>query len=89
MDYDTLINISVEEQAQRYRDMVTATFCHISGEDLLARIHPRRLIDIKRRVDGVETWYEGDWLTTLMDIRDGKRSIGKSHYFRTRESDNG
>lgn len=88
MDYEALINIPQEEQAKRYREMVIATFCHIDGQDLLARMHPRRLIDIKRRVDGVETWFEGDWLTTLMECRDGKREVGKSHYLRTKGCDN-
>ena len=40
-------------------------FSHVDGRDLFAQMHPRRMIDIKRRIDGVETWYEGDWLTDL------------------------
>jgi hypothetical protein len=51
------------------RQVSNATFSHIDGSDLLARLHPRRQLDIKRRVDGVETWYQGDWLSTLWDAR--------------------
>lgn len=42
-----------------------ATFSHIDGRDLFAELHPRRSLDIKRRVDGVETWFQGDWLSTI------------------------
>lgn len=85
MDYNELINIPQEEQAKRYREMVISTFSHIDGQDLLARMHPRRMLDIKRRVDGVETWFEGDWLTTLMQARNGKE-VMKSYHFRTKGS---
>jgi uncharacterized protein YqgV (UPF0045/DUF77 family) len=47
--------------------IVDATHSHIDGRDLLAEIHPRKTLDIKRRVDGVETWFEGDWLSTVWD----------------------
>jgi hypothetical protein len=40
---------------------------YIDGCDLLAELHPRKTLDIKRRVDGVETWFEGDWLSTVWD----------------------
>lgn len=53
--------------------MVKATFSHIDGRDLLKELHPRKMLDIKRRVDGVETWFEGDWLSNLWRARDGKR----------------
>ena len=46
-----------------------ATFSHIDGRDLLAELHPRRQLDIKRRIDGIETWFEGDWLSTLWAAR--------------------
>lgn len=85
MDYEKLINIPQEEQAKRYREMVLACFCHLTGEDNLGKLHPRRMIDIKRRVDGVETWFEGDWLTTLMRARDG-HEISKYHHLPSRES---
>lgn len=42
-----------------------ATFSHIDGRDLLAELHPRSELDIKRRVDGQDKWFEGDWLTTV------------------------
>lgn len=84
MNYETLINIPESEQASRYREMVLASFCHLNGEDHLSALHPRRSLDIKRRVDGVEKWFEADWLTTLMEARDGKK-ISKFHHLPSRE----
>jgi|SRR5699024_1639722 len=54
----------VRRAAERVND---ATFSHVDGRDLLAELHPRKTLDIKRRVDGKETWYEGDWLSSLYD----------------------
>ena len=51
------------------RNLVAVTFSHIDGRDLLAELHPRKTLDIKRRVDGVEKWFEGDWLSSLMQWR--------------------
>lgn len=45
--------------------IVAATHSHIDGRDLLAELHPRRRLDIKRRVDGRETWFQADWLSEL------------------------
>jgi hypothetical protein len=45
--------------------VVDTTHSHLDGRDLLAEIHPRRFLNITRRVDSVETSFEGDWLTTL------------------------
>ena len=45
--------------------IVSATYSHIDSRSLLAELHPRRQLDIKRRVDGRETWHEGDWLSGL------------------------
>lgn len=47
------------------RKVNAATFSHVDGRDLLAELHPRKELDIKRRKDGVETWFEGDWLTNV------------------------
>lgn len=44
-----------------------ATYSHLDGRDLLAELHPRHTLDIKRRVDARETWYEGDWLFDLYE----------------------
>ena len=83
--YENLINISQEEQAKRYREMVLACFCHLTGEDNLGKLHTRRMIDIKRRVDAVDTWFEGDWLTTLMDARNGKE-VSQYHHLPSKGS---
>lgn len=56
------------------RGIITATHSHIDGRDLLAELHPRKTLDIKRRVDGVETWFEGDWLSNLMGARNAARA---------------
>jgi hypothetical protein len=47
--------------------ILAMTKSHIDGRDLLAELHPRKELDIKRRVDGRETWFEGDWLSNLWD----------------------
>ncbi len=47
------------------RKVNEATFSHVDGRDLLAELHPRKELDIKRRKDGVETWFEGDWLSNV------------------------
>ena len=52
----------VEEIAKRVN---AATYSHADGRDLLGEIHPRKTLDIKRRIDGRETWFEADWLSTL------------------------
>lgn len=61
----------MEERAETYRAALLAilamTKSHVDGRDLLAELHPRKTLDIKRRVDGVETWFEGDWLSSLRD----------------------
>lgn len=66
---DGLLALPDAEKIRRFERMVRATFSHVDGRDLLAELHPRKTLDIKRRVDGVETWFEADWLTTLMDAR--------------------
>ena len=79
---EQLLNLSVEEKARRFDEIVLATHSHIDGRDLLAELHPRKTLDIKRRRDGVETWFEGDWLSTLFDARNGKR-ISEYHHIPT------
>ncbi|MGI9297798.1 MAG: hypothetical protein ACR2QC_07860 [Gammaproteobacteria bacterium] len=44
-----------------------ATYSHVDGRDLLAELHPRKQIDIVRRLDAKETWFEGDWLSRLYE----------------------
>jgi len=62
----------IDEQAKRIEKLeealkvvIQATHSHVDGRDLLAELHPRYMLDIKRRRDGVETWFEGDWLSNL------------------------
>jgi hypothetical protein len=55
--------------------VIGATHSHIDGRDLLAELHPRRMLDIKRRRDGVETWFQGDWLSNLWDAVKGAKRV--------------
>lgn len=48
---------------------------HVDGRDLLDEIHPRRSLEIVRRIDGVETWFEGDWLSNVRDARDIAQAV--------------
>jgi hypothetical protein len=73
MSPDELLYLPVDEKIRRFDAMCAATFSHVDGRDLLAELHPRKELDIKRRVDGHETWYEGDWLSNLMEARNGPR----------------
>ena len=50
-------------------ELSRASFSHVDGRDLLGELHPRRTLDIKRRKDGRETWYEGDWLSRVYTAR--------------------
>jgi hypothetical protein len=68
---DELLGLSPAEKARRFDAMVRATFSHVDERDLLDELHPRKTLDIKRRVDGVETWFEADWLSRLRDERNG------------------
>lgn len=70
---ESLLTLSDAEKLVRFDAMVRATYCHIDGHDLLRELHPRRQLDIKRRVDGRETWFEGDWLSNLFFARNGDR----------------
>jgi hypothetical protein len=67
-----LLALPESEKARRFDAMALATFSHVDGRDPLAQLHPRKTLDIKRRVDGVETWFEGDWLTQVMRARNGR-----------------
>ena len=54
-------------------------YSHVDGRDLFAQLHPRRMLDIKRRVDGVETWFEGDWLSNLWGaIKKARAAIARA-----------
>ena len=64
-----LLALPPEEKARRFNAMTLATFSHVDGRDLLTELHPRKQLDIKRRVDGIETWFEADWLSNLMHAR--------------------
>lgn len=55
----------VDKMREALKLVINATHSHVDGRDLLAELHPRNMLDIKRRVDGVETWFEGDWLSNL------------------------
>jgi len=63
-----MTNESILKELEDALNAVTkATRSHIDGRDLLDELHPRYTLDIKRRRDGVETWYQGDWLSNLRE----------------------
>jgi len=51
------------------------TYSHVDGRDLLAELHPRHMLDIQRRVDGIEKWFEGDWLSNLYEAMKKARKL--------------
>lgn len=56
-----------------------ASNSHIDGRDLFEEIHPRNELDIRRRMDGVDTWHEADWLTNLWRaIKYGRNALSQS-----------
>lgn len=57
------------------RAVNATTFSHVDGRDLLAELHPRKTLDIKRRVDGHETWFEADWLSRLYEVMKEARTL--------------
>ena len=68
---DELLSLPEVEKIKRFDAMARQTYSHVDGRDLLDELHPRKQLDIKRRVDGRETWFEGDWLSNLRDERNG------------------
>jgi hypothetical protein len=69
---DIADKISASEDPVRgaLEHLLAAFKSHVDGRDLLDELHPRKTLDIKRRVDGVETWFQGDWLSNVKDARD-------------------
>lgn len=56
------------------REIDKSTISHVDGRDLLDELHPRNTLDIQRRIDGIDTWFEGDWLSNLRDARNAARA---------------
>ncbi len=73
-----LMALSDAEKIKRFEQMAFATHSHLDGRDLLKELHPRKILDIRRRIDGHYTWFEGDWLSNLMKARDG-HDVRKYH----------
>lgn len=69
---DEFMDLPVSEKVIRFNRMVAASFSHMDGRDLLAELYPRAQLDIKRQVNGKETWFDGNWLTKMMSARDGR-----------------
>ena len=56
--------------------IIQSTHSHVNGRDLLAELHPRNILDIKRRVDARETWFQGDWLSNLWtEVKSGRAAL--------------
>lgn len=67
--YAAAVSAAKDERIKVLEDALRAIdkqcFSHVDGRDLFAQMHPRNTLDIKRRVDARETWFDGDWLTDL------------------------
>lgn len=85
---DELLSLADAEKIRRFDAMVRRTFSHVDGRDLLHELHPRAQLDIKRRVDSRETWFEGDWLSDLWAERNGGRGWSATRPDATRLSPN-
>jgi hypothetical protein len=74
---------AAEAENTRLREALNAiiatTHSHIDGRDLLAELHPRNALDIKRRVDGRETWFQADWLSDLWTAIKTAQALGGEH----------
>lgn len=57
--------LALREALDALKAIDDAVHSHIDGRDLLEELHPRHHLDIKRRVDGRETWHEADWMSGL------------------------
>ncbi len=67
-----------DELVSRLKAIDKETYSHVDGRDLFAQFHPRNTLDIKRRVDGRETWFEGDWLSNLYsEIKKARVALAK------------
>jgi hypothetical protein len=64
----------IEKLETALRGIDQATISHVDGRDLLDELHPRNTLDIQRRIDGIDTWFEGDWLSNLRDARNAARA---------------
>lgn len=67
---------AIEAMREPFDEFVKRSYSHVDGRDLFAEIHPRKSLDIVRRIDGVETLTEGDWLTELgFAIRETEKQL--------------
>lgn len=62
----TVVPVTVMDEVST---LIASTYSHVDGRDLLGELHPRNTLDIKRRVDGMDTFHEGDWLSEVMHCR--------------------
>lgn len=55
----------VKDVVKALEVVLSTTISDVDGRDMLAELHPRNMLDVRRRADGVETWHEADWLSDL------------------------
>ncbi len=60
-----MLHGKIDNQVMLLKNIIATTKHHETKNCLFARMHPRKTLDIKRRVDGKEDWFEGDWLSNL------------------------
>lgn len=59
--------------------IIELSHSHVDGRFLFEPLLHRKQLDIKKRLDGVETWYEGDWLSDLgRVIKDAAEQLERS-----------
>lgn len=54
-------------QFTELKRLISLSYSHVDGRDLFAQLKPRYTLDIVRRIDGIETIFEADWLTDFGD----------------------
>lgn len=47
------------------KEIIAKSHSHLDGRFLFEPLLDRKRLDILKRLDGVETWHEADWLTAL------------------------
>ena len=68
----------VRELEGQIQSIIECSHSYIDGRFLFEPLLNRKTLDIKKRKDGVDTWYEGDWLSDLgKTIQKAKAALAK------------
>ncbi|MEM6493023.1 MAG: hypothetical protein AAF650_01465 [Pseudomonadota bacterium] len=70
------LEIKLEKARKALGGIVEASLSHLDGRDLFEELHPRKSLDIVRRLDGEETRFEADWLSNLwLEIQRAQKTL--------------